>query len=83
MDPNLCGRIQYSPPLPYMRDQLTQKMSAGYVNKIHIVYKSNFWSKNGYSGEIISDVGPISICYDKSYGEFYCIVGFIAAKDGR
>jgi monoamine oxidase len=29
MDPNLCGKIQYSPHLPSLRDQLTTRMSPG------------------------------------------------------
>lgn len=81
--PNFAGRIIYSPSLPPLRDQLTQRSPGGCVVKIHILYENAFWKKNGYSGEIISDIGPISISYDKSHGDINGIVGFIAGSEAR
>eukprot|EP01027_Heterolobosea_sp_BB2_P013691 GEZU01019719.1.p1 GENE.GEZU01019719.1~~GEZU01019719.1.p1 ORF type:complete len:488 (-),score=152.38 GEZU01019719.1:545-2008(-) len=81
--PALASRIQYTPPLPALRDQLTQRMPMGCVIKLNIVYKRPFWRETGYSGELISDVGPISIAYDKSYKSLSAIVGFIAGSAAR
>ena len=45
--PVLAGRIAYEPPLPARRDQLTQKMPAGSVIKINVVYDEPFWRAEG------------------------------------
>jgi monoamine oxidase len=36
--PPLAARIDYSPQLPALRDQLTQRMPMGTVMKVHAVY---------------------------------------------
>ena len=41
--PTLSGRIRYEPPLPALRDALTQQIPAGSVIKIQVGYESPFW----------------------------------------
>jgi len=43
LPPTLAGRLEYDPPLPSWRDQLTQRMPAGSVIKAFAVYPEPFW----------------------------------------
>ncbi|HET9152501.1 MAG TPA: FAD-dependent oxidoreductase [Solirubrobacterales bacterium] len=56
--PTLAGRIAYDPPLPALRDQLTQRMPQGSVIKTMAIYEEPFWRREGLSGQGTSDVGP-------------------------
>ncbi|EGC31688.1 flavin-containing amine oxidase [Dictyostelium purpureum] len=83
--PTLAGRIDYKPPMPAKRDELTQRMPMGSVIKTIVIYDEPFWRKEGYSAEAISDQGPIFICYDDSSHDDKktAIVGFIAASAAK
>jgi monoamine oxidase len=81
--PNLIPRIRFDPLLPSLKDQLCQRSPAGVVIKIHIVYEKAFWKENGFSGEFITDKGPLGIGYDKSHDGLNCIVAFIAGQEAR
>lgn len=56
--PVLASRISYTPALPPLRDQLTQRMPMGCVIKVIIVYKNAWWRTHGLSGEVLSDRQP-------------------------
>ena len=43
LPPALAGRLEYDPPLPSWRDQLTQRMPAGSVIKAYAIYPEPFW----------------------------------------
>jgi len=62
--PALAGRILYDPPLPGVRDQLTQRMPHGSAVKAFFVYDEPFWRADGYNGQFISDVGPARMSND-------------------
>jgi len=83
--PALAGRIEYSPPLPSARDELTQRLPMGSVIKIIVMYDKPFWREQGYSAEALSDAGPIFICYDDTSHDDgrYAIVGFIAGAAAK
>jgi monoamine oxidase len=66
MGPNLAGRIDYDPPLPAVRDGLTQRMGVGSVVKCMAVYDEPFWRRDGLSGQVTSADGPVSVTYDNS-----------------
>src|SRR5580704_15771931 len=55
--PTLAGRLEYDPPLPSWRDQLTQRMPAGSVIKAFAVYPEPFWRQDGLNGQAVSDTG--------------------------
>ncbi|MBG6218162.1 putrescine oxidase [Arthrobacter sp. CAN_A6] len=78
--PNLYSRVSYEPALPRRQHQMHQHQSLGLVIKVHAVYKSPFWRRNGLSG---TGFGPGSIVqevYDNtSHGDHRgTIVGFIS-----
>lgn len=46
MPPHLAGRIAYDPPMPMLRDELTQRMPMGNIIKCVAVYETPFWRDN-------------------------------------
>jgi monoamine oxidase len=50
LSPMLAGRLEYEPPMPALRDQLTQRVSHGSGYKVHAVYDEPFWREQGLSG---------------------------------
>ena len=66
MPPTLAGRIDYDPPLPAVRDGLTQRMAQGSVVKCMAIYPEPFWRQDGLSGQVTSADGPVSVTYDNS-----------------
>jgi monoamine oxidase len=64
--PVLAGRIAYEPLLPPQRDLLTQKMPAGSVIKVNVVYDEPFWRAEGLTGQAAGDRAPIRFTFDNS-----------------
>jgi monoamine oxidase len=62
----LAGRLAYDPPLPGLRDQLTQRVAQGSVIKCNVVYPEPFWREAGLSGQAGSATGPAKVIYDNS-----------------
>jgi monoamine oxidase len=85
LPPTLAGRLEYGPALPSWRDQLTQRLPAGSVIKLHAVYDEPFWRDDGLNGQAASDEGPVRITFDNSppSGRPGILLGFIEANDGR
>jgi monoamine oxidase len=86
--PPTTGRgIAYSPPLPFEKNQLFQRMPMGNSVKAQIVYERAFWRDLGYTGTILASTPPfgnaqkplLSNCFDnspysKSFGVLLCFV---------
>jgi monoamine oxidase len=83
--PTLAGRISYDPPLPALRDQLTQRMPQGAVIKTMAVYERPFWREEGLSGQATSDVGPARVVFDNSPpdGSPGVLLGFLEGRFAR
>jgi monoamine oxidase len=83
--PTLAGRIAYDPPLPGLRDQLTQRMPQGTVVKCLAVYEEPFWRRDGLSGWGLSDTGPVRLTYDNSPpgGSPGVLLGFLEGDHAR
>lgn len=64
ISPTLASRIMYDPPLPGVRDQLTQRMPNGSAMKAFFIYDEPFWRAEGFNGQLISDVGPARMSND-------------------
>ncbi|MBX7431105.1 FAD-dependent oxidoreductase [Mycobacterium sp. Y57] len=64
LSPTLAGRIMYDPPLPGVRDQLTQRTPNASAMKAFFVYDEPFWRADGLNGQLISDVGPARMSND-------------------
>lgn len=83
--PTLAGRIDYDPPLPAQRDQLTQRVPQGSVIKFEAVYSTPWWRSEGLSGYTNSDLPPIPFTYDNSpsTGRPGVLLGFAVGEDAR
>jgi monoamine oxidase len=83
--PALAGRIDYEPAMPAMRDQLTQRAPMACVTKVHVLYDEPFWREEGLSGRVVSDIGPVRVCFDNTpkSGSPGALVTFIEGGDGR
>jgi len=85
LPPTLAGRIDYDPPLPALRDQLTQRMPQGSVIKTMAIYEEPFWRDEGLSGQATSDVGPARVLFDNSPpdGSPGVLLGFLEGRFAR
>ncbi len=85
VSPTLAGRIACDPPLPALRDQLTQRMPQGSVIKTMALYERPFWREENLSGQVISDVGPARIVFDNSPpdGSPGVLLGFVEGRLAR
>ncbi len=83
--PTLAGRIEYLPPLPPARDQLTQRVPQGSVIKCFAVYDRPFWREQGLNGFVTSDVPPVHLVFDNSPpdGSVGILLGFIEGEHAR
>jgi len=83
--PTLCARIAYDPPMPALRDQLTQRMAQGSVIKCMAVYDAPFWRAEGLSGQATSVEGPVKIVFDNSPpdGSPGVLLGFLEGRQAR
>lgn len=76
--PAMAARIAYEPPMPALRDSLSQRMPLGSVIKILLAYETPFWREEGLSGLITSDKIPTGPWLDKSFpgSQLGGLVGF-------
>ena len=83
--PHLAGRILYSPALPALRSQLTQRMPIGSLVKTIAVYDRPFWRAQGLNGQANSDQGPVKVTFDASPagGRPGVLLGFVDGDDAR
>jgi monoamine oxidase len=83
--PTLAGRIDYDPPLPPLRDQLTQHMPQGTLMKFEAIYPTPFWRAMGLNGQAVSENGPVKVTFDASPsdGTPGIMMGFIGGHDAR
>jgi monoamine oxidase len=87
--PTLAGRIDYSPLLPFERDQLTQRYGQGTLTKVAAVYDRPFWRAHGLNGTALSTTGPVVATFDDSPPQASAkrgpgvIFGFVGGDDAR
>ncbi|MEV0060868.1 flavin monoamine oxidase family protein [Nocardia sp. NPDC050718] len=83
--PTLAGRLRYVPPLPALRDGLTQQMPAGSVIKFQVGYETPFWRADGLNGFALSVDDAFGLVLDNSPQDGSCgvLVGFIEGAHAR
>lgn len=64
LSPTLAGRIMYDPPLPAVRDQMTQRLPQASAHKMFALYDEPFWRGDGLNGQLISSLGPARMSND-------------------
>jgi monoamine oxidase len=83
--PALAGRIQYSPLLPFVRDQLTQHTANGSLMKIDAYYDKPFWRDQGLTGQAVSNSGFVRATFDSTPpdGSPGVLMGFVGGHQCR
>lgn len=83
--PPLAGRIEYEPPVSVGRDQVTQRFAMGAAVKVLVTYERAFWREAGFSGEVVSSDGPLSVVYDNTShdGRQPALIGFVVGSQAR
>lgn len=83
--PPLAGRIDFDPPLPANRDQLSQRLPMGAIGKAIAVYPEPFWRADGLNGQVVSDRGTVRVTFDNSPPDasYGALMGFIEADEMR
>lgn len=67
--PEHRGNIEFQPPLPGDYGDLSRHWPQGHLSKAYAAYETPFWRAEGYSGEALSDEGPVFITFDCSPGD--------------
>jgi monoamine oxidase len=83
--PTLTCRIAYDPPMPALRDQLTQRIPQGAVIKCMAMYERPFWRERGLTGQATSIEGPVKLTFDNSPpdGSPGVLLGFLEGNQAR
>ncbi|MGH2838695.1 MAG: flavin monoamine oxidase family protein [Thermoleophilaceae bacterium] len=83
--PTLTSRIAYDPPMPALRDQLTQRIPQGTVIKCMAIYERPFWRERGLTGQATSTEGPVKLTFDNSPpdGSPGVLLGFLEGNQAR
>jgi monoamine oxidase len=74
--------IEFTPPLPAEYHQLAKRWPQGRLSKAYAAYATPFWRDDGFSGEALSDEGPVFITFDVSPqpDEPGILLGFVDAR---
>lgn len=69
LPPEHRDAIAFEPALPDGYDALARHWPQGHLSKAYAAYERPFWRESGYSGEALSDEGPVFITFDVSPGD--------------
>jgi monoamine oxidase len=87
LSPMLAGRIMYDPPLPGVRDQLTQRVPQASAHKMFAIYDEPFWRADGLNAQLISEAGPARMsndsCLPDGAGGPGIILAFLEGESAR
>jgi monoamine oxidase len=85
--PHLAGAIEYVPPLPTNRVQVTQRWPQGLVIKVGIVYGAPFWRDDGLNGTSYDHLSLMGETADSSNPEkvskLGVLTGFVYSDNAR
>ena len=81
----LGSRIDFSPQLPALRQQLMQRAYMGGAVKCFARYENAFWREKGFSGEAACGDGPVSVTFDQCSedGKTACMLVYVGGKFAR
>ncbi|BBX95267.1 putative flavin-containing monoamine oxidase AofH [Mycobacterium lacus] len=72
--------IEFDPPLPPEYKELANNWPQGRLSKAYAAYSTPFWRANGFSGQALSDRGPVFITFDVSPHADGILMGFVDAR---
>ena len=82
--PAIAARIEFD-PLPPGRPQLAERLRPGALTKCMALYEEPFWRADGFSGESVTDAGPVTLTFDSSPrdGSSGVLLGFVGGPEAR
>jgi len=85
LPPALLNTIRFSPALPQRKAQLLQRVPMGAAMKCFCVYKTPFWRKQGFSGQIVSDTLPVRVTFDCTHqdDDYGILLVFVEGHNAR
>lgn len=83
--PALAERMDFGAELPAARRRAHAELPMGSVIKVVATYTRPFWREAGFSGEAVSDTGPVRLCFDDTGpdGHHPALVGFFLGDTAR
>lgn len=83
--PAIAARIEFDPGLPEQRRRLAEQLRPGVLNKCIALYQEPFWRADGFSGESVTDAGPVTLTFDCSPrdGSAGVLLGFVGGPEAR
>jgi monoamine oxidase len=81
--PAVAARIEFDPVLPEQRQRLAEQLRPGRLNKCIALYQEPFWRADGFSGESVTDAGPVTLTFDCSPrdGSAGVMLGFVGGPE--
>ncbi|MDC9003240.1 flavin monoamine oxidase family protein [Mycobacterium marinum] len=75
--------IEFNPPLPTGYQELADNWPQGRLSKAYAAYSTPFWRINGFTGQSLSDMGPVFITFDASPHDDGpgILMGFVDARE--
>jgi monoamine oxidase len=85
LPPAIAERIEFDPPLPEERRRLGALLLPGALTKCMALYEEPFWRADGFSGESVTDAGPVTLSFDSSPrdGSAGVLLGFVGGPEAR
>lgn len=82
--PILAREINIEPALPTHTQQMMDALTPGCAIKCFAIYERPFWRDEGLSGSLVSDQGPVHVCFDVTPPDSTrgVLMGFIEGRDG-
>ncbi len=82
--PAIAARIELD-PLPPGRPELAERLRPGALTKCMALYETPFWREDGFSGESVTDAGPVTLTFDSSPrdGSAGVLLGFVGGPEAR
>ena len=83
LPPALVSTIEFDPPLPERRRLLAEQLRPGRLTKCMALYERPFWRDDGFSGEAVTDAGPVTLTFDSSPrdGSTGVLLGFVGGPE--
>lgn len=82
--PAIAARIELD-PMPPGRAQLAERLLPGALTKCMALYEEPFWRADGFSGESVTDAGPVTLTFDSSPrdGSAGVLLGFVGGPEAH
>jgi monoamine oxidase len=82
--PAIAARIEID-PMPPGRPELAERLRPGALTKCMALYEEPFWRGDGFSGEAVTDAGPVTLTFDSSPrdGLAGVLLGFVGGPEAR